>query len=316
MSHEKPQYVSAPGPDLAKPFWLNHGLRNTFLFKDALSRREKRDLLAESVEKLSLLFSENGVPFPKNPYARIRFLKLLPFSLAAKHFGYEIYESGFALAETGFGFVDIWSAEYNEKKSNIPKENSLKRIGIHELLHCLEITKWWKEKDKKTTEYSHLNRMGFATRKPQKESFGPNASRSIGGRELNEGLAQYLSSWAIGDEIKNKTAEVRVIEYLVDKIGIGPLVKGAYLENGLRALNEKMAEVFGKGSLGEMLCWMGLEYVNSERKMAKSKEKKPLEKYTKTLEYLDLMRSLTQQRAIIHAFKTSYRDKIETVIFN
>jgi hypothetical protein len=296
MNKEGSRYIAVPGPDLSVPFWKSQGIKNNILLRDVFVKEEKRQLVAEDVQKLSSLFAQHELPFPNNPYSRVRFLKASSYNLAIKRFGRSdelIGSMGFEAGEAGFGFVDVWSVDDEHEENGWSREILLRKIFVHEFSHCLEYTEYWAQTNgKNKNTYAHFKQKGLAT---QPEAIFGDVSRNIteGGMRLNEGLARYLEhkivNFDLDPEDTSYAAEKEVMEYLVEKIGLEPLLKAAYLENGLEALDEKMRKAFGKNSLNEMLELMGSEFNENNYRNRVNETEKDLKSYWKTLDYLDLM---------------------------
>jgi hypothetical protein len=288
MISEKPKYTVIPGADLNKTFIGNFGWVADGIYEDPgeWTQQEKQALLKHDMRTLSLIFRENNIPFLRNPYDRVRFLEPYPYELALKTFNGPEDRLGFSVPAIRFGFVDIAKAESEDRNNRIPSGTGLRFGFTHELSHCLEFQEQWKEERSKKIK---LERRGFMIQTFRDK----NTHLAEGGLRLNEGLAEYLGLEVLNSELINiglplislsYPGEVDVIKFLIDKIGLGPVLRACYTRDGLEELSQEMDRVFGEDALKDTLEWMGFEYREvEESNETKNTEEQKMPKYRTTL---------------------------------
>lgn len=300
---ELPRYLPVPGPDINSQ---QSYIENVFM-KEDMSKASKRKLVGDDIERLVTLFTANSIPLPNNLLDRVKLLGLLDYMWISKKRGSKT--SAFAPTDTTTGYVSTWDAQYFTQKYPISKKDWLRTTYIHELLHTLEVKEWWMSTHPDDKDYMGNRRIGLSASRPQEDD--KRITTTIGGRKLGEGITEYLAREITGVEepegIKTYQAEVEVVNYLIEEIGIEPLIAAEFTKRGLRALNGKMVEVFGPGSLRMMSWYMGAEYLLfKNRQAAVEKIKKAagesseqdikLESYSATLVYLRQSKWLNDMR--------------------
>ncbi len=154
-------------------------------------------------------------------------------------------------------------------KQNIDRDHFIRVIVMSELIgHSLVYKEAWipqNEDSSKTPDQWGVKRHGLIISPPK-----PNSKTFLMTSLLHEGFTQYFTRAILkfhGDQVLDLDkypSETRVIEEMVNGLGIKVLFRAAYLQEGYRDFAMALQERYGKGALGRIIKLMDIDQQTEE----------------------------------------------------
>ncbi len=244
-------------------------------FPEVVSEDEKATIFTPVIERMSEFFEENGRSLPNNMLSRLHLLNGDDFLDVCERESMTIYGvplgDAFCIGETKTCFVDMSAISDAAQRLDCPRNDLVRSVGAHELAHSPTYTEVWIVPDLSSKD-RYYKRHGLTTGDPL-ELYGPPISKQ-GTSVLDEGIAETFKREVLrraGFPDPNPIYHDNVfhVSKLTEKVGIGPLFRATYTEEGLEELKSILDLAFFENFFTKITEFIGSEHAENTRRAIK-----------------------------------------------
>lgn len=236
---------------------------------EMIRQAELSRVLGDSIVVLSDMFDSHGLSFSDNLISRLHVISPNDYMILRMKGVSAALSSGLAI--DGHAFIDH-SVISRYPHDELSRDDQLRAIGIHELIHVAQYSEEWESPD-------------GSQRKPRRDGLVSFRPRSYAGSHtargqslLSEGFTQAVTNEILervgqySSDVYNE--EVEIFSIIAKKIGVDLFYQAAFTKSGFRALYHGLDQAYGRNAYrrimetigGDEWCWI---YGNNSSKRAK-----------------------------------------------